>query len=60
MLGAIARIGRRSDVPYVGVHLVVISSSGHYVYASKPSRIPVPGYYSRICIWIGGSSGPSK
>ena len=37
ILGVIARIGRRSDIPYMGVHLIVISSSGYYIYAFKPS-----------------------
>jgi len=60
MLGAIAKIGRRSDIPYVGVHLIVTSSSRYYIYAFKPSRIPVPSYYLRIYIWIGRSSGPLK
>jgi hypothetical protein len=37
VLIAIARVGRRSDAPYMGVYLVVISNSGYYVYAAKPS-----------------------
>ena len=37
MLETTARVGRRSDIPYVGVHLIVISSSKYYVYTSKPS-----------------------
>jgi len=37
MLGVIAKIGRRSNIPYIGVYLIVISSSRYYVYTSKPS-----------------------
>jgi len=45
VLEIIARIGRRSNIPYMGVYLVVISSGKYYIYAAKPSRIPVPSYY---------------
>jgi len=37
MLGVIAKIGKRSNIPYIGVHLIVTSSSKHYIYAFKPS-----------------------
>jgi len=37
MLGAIAKIERRSNIPNIGVHLIAISSYRYYVYASKPS-----------------------
>ena len=37
VLIAIAGIGRRSNAPYIGVHLIVTSNGGYYVYASKPS-----------------------
>ena len=37
MLGAAARTERRSNAPYIGVHLIVISSGRYYVYAAKPS-----------------------
>jgi hypothetical protein len=37
VLIVIARVGRKSDAPYIGVHLVVISNGGYYVYAAKPS-----------------------
>jgi len=40
----IARIERRSDIPYIGVYFVVISNSKYYIYAAKLSRIPVPSY----------------
>ena len=36
VLIAIARIRRRSDVPNIGIHLIVISNGRHYVYATKP------------------------
>ena len=50
MLGATVRIGRRGYTPYVGVHLIAASNSRYYIYAAKPSRVPVPSYYSRIRI----------
>ena len=37
ILGIIAKIGRRSNIPYVGVYLMVISNGRHYIYAAKPS-----------------------
>ena len=37
MLGAIVRIGRRSDVFNIGVHLIAMSDGKYYVYAAKPS-----------------------
>ena len=37
VLIAIARIGRRSDAPYIGVYLIVISNSRYYVYTTKLS-----------------------
>jgi hypothetical protein len=37
VLIVIARTGRRSDIPYMGVYLVVISNGRYYVYAAKPS-----------------------
>ena len=36
ILKAIVRIGRRSDIPNIGVHLIAISNGRHYVYTSKP------------------------
>ena len=48
MLEAIARVGRRSDAPNVGVHLIAISDGRYYVYAAKPSWIPIPGHYLRV------------
>ena len=50
MLAATARIGRRSNTPNMGVHLVAISNGGHHVYAAKPSQIPIPSYYLRVYI----------
>ena len=37
VLIVIVRIGRRSDIPYIGVHLIVISNSRYYIYIAKPS-----------------------
>ena len=37
MLGAIVRVGRRSNAPNIGVHLMAISDGRYYFYASKPS-----------------------
>ena len=37
VLIAIVRIGRRSNIPYIGVYLMVISNSRYYVYTAKPS-----------------------
>jgi len=60
VLGTIAGIERRSNIPYIEVYLMVISNSGYYIYAIKPSWIPVPGCCLRVYIWIGGSLGPLK
>ena len=32
-----ARIGRRSDILYIGVHFMAISNGGYYIYAAKLS-----------------------
>jgi len=37
MLRAIVRIGRRSNIPNIGVHLIAISDGRYYVYTAKPS-----------------------
>ena len=37
VLIVIAGIERRSDAPYMGVHLIAVSNGRHYVYAAKPS-----------------------
>jgi len=37
ILGVIIRVKRRSNIPYIGVYLIAISSSGYYVYTAKPS-----------------------
>ena len=37
MLGAAARIERRSNAPYIGVYLIAISNSRYYVYTNDPS-----------------------
>ena len=35
MLRITARIVKRSDIPYIGVYLIVISNSGYYIYTAK-------------------------
>jgi hypothetical protein len=50
VLIAIARIGRRSDIPYIGVHLIVTSNGRYHVYTAKPSQVPIPGYCLRVYI----------
>jgi len=50
ILGVIVGIGRRSDVPNMGVYLVAISDSRYHVYVAKPSWISIPGYCLRIYI----------
>jgi hypothetical protein len=37
ILELIVRIGRGSNIPYIGVYLIVISNSRYYVYADNPS-----------------------
>ena len=37
ILGAIAKIEKRSNIPYIGVHLIAISNSKYYVYTNKLS-----------------------
>jgi len=37
ILGAIVKIGRRSDAPNIGVYFIATSNSRHHVYATKPS-----------------------
>ena len=37
ILRVIVRIGRRSNIPNIGVHLIVISDGRYYVYTAKPS-----------------------
>ena len=55
-----AKTGRRSNIPHIGVHLVVISNGGYYIYAAKPSRVLIPGHCLRVYVQIGGGSGPLK
>ena len=50
MLGIIARAGKRSNIPYIGVYFIAISNNRHYIYAAKPSWILVPSYYIRVYI----------
>ena len=35
ILGIIAKIGRRSNIPYVGVYFIAISNGRHYIYTTK-------------------------
>ena len=58
VLTVIARIRRRNDAPNIGIYLIAISDGRYYVYAAKPSRIPIPGRYLRVCFRIGRSLGP--
>jgi hypothetical protein len=37
ILRVIVKIGRRSNIPNVGVYLIVTSDGRYYVYAAKPS-----------------------
>ena len=37
ILRVIVRIGRRSNIPNIGVYLVAISNGKYYVYVAKPS-----------------------
>ena len=50
ILGAVTRIERRSNIPYIGVYLIAASDSRYYIYADNPSRILISGYYLRIHI----------
>jgi len=58
VLIVIARIGRRSNIFYIGVYLVVISNGRYYVYTAKLSWVLIPGHCLRVYIWMGGSLGP--
>ena len=37
MLETVTKIERRSNIPYMGVHLIAVSSSKYYIYAINPS-----------------------
>jgi len=37
MLGITVRIGRRSNIPYIGVYLIATSNGGYHVYTTKLS-----------------------
>ena len=37
VLTVTARIGRRSNILYIGVYLIAISDGRYYIYAAKPS-----------------------
>ena len=37
ILGLIVKIGRRSYIPYIGVHFMATGNSRYYVYANNPS-----------------------
>jgi len=49
MLRATVKIGK-SNASYIGVHFIAISSNKYYIYAAKPSQIPVPSHYLKIYI----------
>jgi len=40
----------KSDAPYIGVYFIVISNNKYYIYAAKPSQIPVSSRYLKIYI----------
>ena len=50
MPGTAARTERKSNTPYIGVYLIAVSDSRHYIYTNNPSQIPISGYCSRIRI----------
>ena len=50
MLGATVRIERRSNTPNIGIYFVATSDGGHYIYAIKPSWIPILGHRLRVYI----------
>ena len=43
-------IGRKSNTSYIGINPIVASSSGHYIYTTNPSQIPIPSYCLRVHI----------
>ena len=50
MLTATAKTGKKSNIPYMGIHFIVISNGGYYIYTAKLSWVLIPGYYSRVYI----------
>ena len=48
ILTATAKTGRRNNILYIEVHLVVISNGRYYIYTTKPSWVLIPGYYLRV------------
>ena len=60
ILTATAKIKKRSNIPYMGVHLVAMSNGKYYIYTTKPSQVSIPGYYLKVYVQIGGGSGPLK
>ena len=53
-----AKTEKRSNIPYIEVHLIVMSNGEYYIYTVKPFRVLIPGHYSRVYIQMGGGSGP--
>ena len=50
ILKIIIKIRKKSNTPYMGVNLIVMSSSGYHVHAIDTSWIPIPGYCLRVYI----------
>ena len=50
ILKTIAGIGRRSNIPYIGVYFVAISNNKYYIYTANPFKVLIPGYYIKIYI----------
>jgi len=50
ILKIIIKIGKRSDVPYIWVYFIIINNNKYYIYAAKPSQIPVLSYCLKIYI----------
>ena len=44
------KIKRRSNIPYIGIHLVIISNSKYHIYTAKPSWVLIPGHYLKVYI----------
>ena len=47
---AIVRIGRKSNIFYIGINPIAVSNSGYYIYTTDLSRIPIPSYCLRVYI----------
>ena len=47
---ATAGIGKRSDIPYIKVHLIAINNGGYYIYTAKLSWVLIPGHCLKVYI----------